>query len=181
MRLTAGRSCPFLKLGAGEASPAPPGRGLCPLPSPPEGGSAPRLPRRGGSIPPTPLLRAGCVTARDKPPSCLRQGRGLHPKQAAFLRAARAESTILQLDGNTRTRGNDTHARALASGPKRDAKFFAKLSSKKAGGGRGVLQGQGHQEKSSQGPAGQVGHHGAPHGPAPPALLQQQGKYSHFH
>ena len=48
-------------------------------------------------------------------------------------------------------------------------------------GGRGVLQGQGHQEKSSQGPAGQVGHHGVPHGPAPPALLQQQGKYSHFH
>ena len=115
--------------------------------NPPEGGSAPRLPRRGGSVPSTPLLRAGCVTARDKPPSCLRQGRGLHPKQAAFLPAARAESAILQLDGNTRTRGNDTHARALASGPKRDAKFFAKLSFKKAGGERSV---------TGAGPSGEI-------------------------
>ena len=45
-RLTARRSCLFLRLVAGEASPAPPGRGLCPLltllrgalpPGPPKG------------------------------------------------------------------------------------------------------------------------------------------------
>ena len=85
--------------------------------------------------------KGGCVTAQDKPPSCLRQGRvrdrtgqaaslptaragGLHPRRAAFLRSARAESLILQPDGTTRTRGNDTHARASASGPKREVKFF---------------------------------------------------------
>ena len=66
----------------------------------------PLAPRTGGGIPPTPLLRAGCVAARDRPPSCLRQGRGvapqasrplayrkgggLHPRRAALLRTARA-------------------------------------------------------------------------------------------
>ena len=65
-RLTAGKSCPLFKLVAGEASPAPPGRGQSPLPSPLK-----------GALPPTPLLRAGCVAARDRLPSCLRQGRGL--------------------------------------------------------------------------------------------------------
>ena len=95
LRLAAGRSCPLFKLGAGEASPAPPGRGLCPLPTLLRGGLPPGSPEGGEVSPLPPLLRAGCVTARDKPPSCLRQGRGLHPKQAAFLRAARAESTML--------------------------------------------------------------------------------------
>ena len=34
--------------------------------------------------------KGGCVAARDKPPSCVPQGRGLHPRRAAFLPAARA-------------------------------------------------------------------------------------------
>src|SRR5699024_8822360 len=90
-----------------------------------------------GGIPPTPLLRAGCVAARDRPPSCVPQGRVRgRTGQAAFLPAARAESLILQLGRNTRTRGNDTHARAIARGPKREVKFFAKLSFKKAESGR---------------------------------------------
>ena len=45
-RLAAGRSCPFSGLVAGEASPAPPGRGLCPLD-----------PRTGGKCPPYPPLK----------------------------------------------------------------------------------------------------------------------------
>ena len=49
------------------------------------------------------------VTGRDEPPSCVPQGRGLHPGQAAFLPAARAESTILQLGGNTRACMGDPH------------------------------------------------------------------------
>ena len=71
-RLAAGRSWPFLGLAAGAASPTPPGRGLCPL-----------APRTGGSVPPPPLLRAGCVTARGKPA----RGRA---GQAALLPTARA-------------------------------------------------------------------------------------------
>ena len=85
-RLAAGGSCPFLGLAAGEASPAPPGRGLCPLPSPLKGALPPRPPN------------GGCVAARDKPPSCLRQGRGVAPqasrplaygKSGGFVPAAR--------------------------------------------------------------------------------------------
>ncbi len=138
--------------------------------------------------------KGGCVAARDKPPSCVPQGRGVAPQasrllacgkggssgifawweapicapdggeelsfletrccplpsplrgvrgrtgQAAFLRAARAGGCtpgeppsclrqgrgfrVLSLGGNTRTQGNDTHARASASGPKREVKFF---------------------------------------------------------
>ena len=51
----------------------------------------PLAPRTGGGIPPTPLLRAGCVAARDKPPSCVPQGRVRgRTGQAAFLPTARA-------------------------------------------------------------------------------------------
>ena len=55
-RLAAGRSCPFLRLVTGEASPAPPGRGLCPLPSPLRGALPPRPPN-GGKCPPYPPLK----------------------------------------------------------------------------------------------------------------------------
>ena len=141
-RLAAGGSCPFLGLAAGEASPAPPGRGLCPLPSPLKGALPPRPPN-GGEVSPLPpsygpggpggtsrLLacgKGGCVTARDKPPSCVPQGR-------EFRFCTWVE---------TRERASMTHtARASASGPKREAKFFAPLSFKKAGEageiGRGI-------------------------------------------
>ena len=169
VRLTAGKNCLFLKLVAGEASPAPPGRGLRPLPTPLKG-ALPPSPPNGGKYPPYPPLtgrvapagragpwpgwtgrllacgKGGCVTAQDEPPSCLRQGRVRgRTGQAAFLPAARAESLILQLGRNTRTRAHDSHARASASGPKREEKFFAKLSFKKAGEageiGRGIGSG----------------------------------------
>ena len=54
-RLAAGRSCPFLGLAAGAASPTPPGRGLCPLPTPLRGALPPRPPN-GGKCPPLPPL-----------------------------------------------------------------------------------------------------------------------------
>ena len=90
----------------------PPPGGLRPLPTL-LGGLCPLDPRTGvrdrtGQAASLPTARAG----------------GLHPRRAAFLRSARAESLILQPDGTTRTRGNDTHARATASGPKREVKFF---------------------------------------------------------
>ena len=91
-RLAAGRSCPFSGLVAGEASPAPPGRGLCPLPSPLRGALPPRPPN-GGKFPPYPPLKGRVrgrtgqagprpgrtsrpVAGQDRPPSCLRQGQG---------------------------------------------------------------------------------------------------------
>ena len=52
-RLAAGGSCPFLGLAAGEASPAPPGRGLCPLPTLLRGALPPRPPN-GGEVSPLP-------------------------------------------------------------------------------------------------------------------------------
>ena len=55
-RLAAGGSCPFLELVAGEASPAPPGRGLRPLPTPLRGALPPRPPN-GGRCPPYPPLK----------------------------------------------------------------------------------------------------------------------------
>ena len=116
-RLTARRSCLFLRLVAGEASPAPPGRGLCPL-----------LTLLRGALPPG-------------PPKGVRDRTG----RAAFLPTARARVPFLHLGENTRTRAHDSHARASASGPKREEKFFAKLSFKKAGEageiGRGIGSG----------------------------------------
>ena len=115
-RLTARRSCLFLRLVAGEASPAPPGRGLCPLltllrgalpPGPPKGvrdrtGQAALLPTaRAGAWPhgTSRFLaygKGGCVAARDRPPSCLRQGRVRgRTEQAAFLPTARAGVSCL--------------------------------------------------------------------------------------
>ena len=84
-RLAAGRSCPFSGLAAGEASPAPPGRGLRPLPTPLRGALPPRPPN-GGKCPPYPPLKG---RVRDR------------TGQAAFLRAARAEVPFLRLGGNT--------------------------------------------------------------------------------
>ena len=55
VRLTAGKNCLFLKLVAGEASPAPPGRGLRPLPTPLKG-ALPPSPPNGGKYPPYPPL-----------------------------------------------------------------------------------------------------------------------------
>ncbi len=63
-RLAAGKSCPFLKLVAGEASPAPPGRGLCPLPTLLKGALPPRPPK-GGRYPPYPPLK-GRDSAKSK-------------------------------------------------------------------------------------------------------------------
>ena len=91
-RLAAGKSCPFLELAAGEASPAPPGRGLCPLPSPLKGALPPRPPN-GGKCPPYPPL-----TSRVAPAG-----------QAALLPAARAGDSFLQLGGNTRACMGDPH------------------------------------------------------------------------
>ena len=122
-RLTAGKSCPLFKLVAGEASPAPPGRGQSPLPSPLKGALPPRPPK-GGRYPPYPPLtgrvrdrtgqaallpaaRAGGCTPGE-PPSCVPQGR-----KASYCSQA-----------EPREREETTHARATASGPKREAKFF---------------------------------------------------------
>ena len=126
-RLAAGRSCPFLRLVTGEASPAPPGRGLCPLPSPLRGALPPRPPN-GGKFPPYPPLKgrvrdrtgqAGPWPGRTSRPLACGKGRG-----GEYFRSA-----------ETRERASMTHtARASASGPKRESKFFAKLSFKKAGG-----------------------------------------------
>ena len=77
---------------------------------------------RAGQAALLPAARAGGCTP-GKPPSCLRQGREAQDKNA----------------GKTREReGAVPTARALASGPKREKKFFAKLSYKKAekGGAR---------------------------------------------
>ena len=65
VRLAAGRSCSFLKLVAGEAAPAPPGRGLCPLPSPLRGALPPRPPN-GGKCPPYPPLKGRGPLLRGK-------------------------------------------------------------------------------------------------------------------
>ena len=57
------------------------------------GGGFPRAPRKGaappsnpskGALPPGPP-NGGCVAARDKPPSCLRQGRGVAPQASRPL------------------------------------------------------------------------------------------------
>ena len=73
---------------------------------------------RAGQAAFLPTARAGGCTP-GKPPSCLPQGRGVE-----YFRSV-----------ETRERAPMTHtARASASGPKRDIKFFAKLSFKKAGG-----------------------------------------------
>ena len=64
-RLAAGKSCLFLKLVAGEASPAPPGRGLCPLPTLLKG-LCPLDPRKGGGIPPTPLSGAKALYREER-------------------------------------------------------------------------------------------------------------------
>ena len=124
VRLAAGRSCPFLGLVCGGGLPRSPREGAVPPSIPSKGGSAPWTPE-GGKCPPYPPL-TGRVRDRTGQAALLPAARagGLHPRQAAFLRAARAESLILQPGGTTRTRGNDTHARATASGPKREAKFF---------------------------------------------------------
>ena len=179
LRLAAGRSCPLFKLGAGEASPAPPGRGLCPLPTLLRGALPPEPPN-GGKYPPYPPLTG---RVRDR------------TGQAAFLPAARAgvapqasRPLACRKGGKYHTAARRKYANArkrytrpsVSERPKARRKVLCQAFFQESGG-RGVLQGQGHQEKSSQGPAGQVGHHGVPHGPAPPALLQQQGKYSHFH
>ena len=102
LRLTAGRSCPLFKLVA------IPREGAVPPSNPPEGGSAPWPPERG------------CVAARDRPPSCVPQGR-------KFRSCSYAETRECALRTHT--------ARASASGPWREIKFFAKLSSKESGGG----------------------------------------------
>ena len=141
LRLTAGRSCPLFKLVAipreGAVPPSIPSKGALP-PRPPKGGAWPHGTSRllacgkGGGVAPraSRLLaygKGGCVTARDKPPSCVPQGR-------EFRFCTWVE---------TRERASMTHtARASASGPKREAKFFAPLSFKKAGEageiGRGI-------------------------------------------
>ena len=100
-RLAAGRSCPLFKLVA------TPREGAVPPSNPLKGGSAPWPPERG------------CVAARDRPPSCVPQGR-------KFRSCSYAETRECALRTHT--------ARALASGPWREIKFFAKLSSKESGG-----------------------------------------------
>ena len=75
------------------------------------------------------------VAGQDKPPSCLRQGRGgcTPGKPPSCLPQGRGVEYFRSVE--TRERAPMTHtARASASGPKRDIKFFAKLSFKKAGG-----------------------------------------------
>ena len=89
-RLTAGESRPLFKLVAGEASPAPPGRGLRPLPSPLRG-LCPLDPRTGGSFPPTPLLRTETLP-RVKAKTRQQRGQKNHrspPRFAALKRRAR--------------------------------------------------------------------------------------------
>ncbi len=152
LRLAAGRSCPLFKLGAGEASPAPPGRGLCPLPSPLRGALPPGSPE-GGKCPPYPPL-TGRVRNRTG--------------QAAFLPAARAgvapqASRLLacRKGGKYHTAARRKYANArkrytrpsVSERPKARRKVLCQAFFQESGG-RGVLQGQGHQEKSSQGPAG---------------------------
>ena len=65
-RLAAGGSCPFLGLAAGEASPAPPGRGQSPLPTLLKGALPPRPPKGGKSIPPTPLSGAKALYREER-------------------------------------------------------------------------------------------------------------------
>ena len=98
-RLTAGKSCPLFKLVAGEASPAPPGRGQSPLPSPLKGALPPRPPK-GGRYPPYPPL-TGRVRGRTG--------------QAALLPAARAGVEARQLGENTR-RCMETHIACAPGG-----------------------------------------------------------------
>ena len=74
-RLTAGRSCPFLKLVAGEASPAPPGRGLCPLPSPLRGALPPGTPERGEVSPLPPSYGPGGPGGTGRPLACGKSGK----------------------------------------------------------------------------------------------------------
>ncbi len=114
------------------------------------------------------LLRAaragGCTPG--EPPSCLRQGRvrdrtgqaallraaragGCTPRQAAFLPTARAESTILQLGRNTRTRAEDLHRPSVSERPQARSKvlcqaFFQESGGRLAGGGAGGV-GEGGQ------------------------------------
>ena len=72
-RLAAGGSCPFLGLAAGEASPAPPGRGLCPLPTLLKGALPPRPPK-GGKYPPYPPLKSLGPLPRGKGKYGLQEG-----------------------------------------------------------------------------------------------------------
>ena len=90
----------------------PPGRGLCPLPTP---------------------LR-GCVAARDEPPSCLRQGRVRgRTGQAAFLRSAKAGVPSLQLGGNTRTCAEDSHRPSASERPKARRKVLCQAFFQESG------------------------------------------------
>ena len=188
-RLAAGRSCLFLGLAAGEASPAPPGRGLRPLPTPLRGALPPRPPN-GGKCPPSPPLKGrgpllrgkGKTRAFDREKmthrsarlaagrSCLflglvaapwpPKGGGVPPYppltgrvapagRAALLPAARAESLMLQLGGNTRTRAEDLHRPSVSERPKARNKvlcqaFFQESGGRLAGGGAGGV-GEGGQ------------------------------------
>ncbi len=72
-RLAAGGSCPFLELVAGEASPAPPGRGLRPLPTPLRG-ALPPGPPNGGRCPPYPPLKSLGPLPRGKGKYRLQEG-----------------------------------------------------------------------------------------------------------
>ena len=71
-----------------------------------------------------PTARAGAWPHRTSRPLACGKGGGLHPRRAAFLPTARAESTILQLGGNTRTRAEDLHRPSVSERPQARSKVL---------------------------------------------------------
>ena len=126
-----------LRTRCGGGFPRAPREGAAPPSNPSKGGSAP-WPPEGGAWP----HRTSRLLACGK-------GGGLHPRRAALLRAARAESLILQLGGNTRTRAEDSHRPSVSERPKARRKvlcqaFFQESGGRLAGGGAGGV-GEGGQ------------------------------------
>ena len=96
-----------------------------------------------------PTARAGAWPHRTSRPLACGKGGGLHPRRAAFLPTARAESTILQLGGTTRTRAEDLHRPSVSERPQARRKvlcqaFFQESGGRLAGGGAGGV-GEGGQ------------------------------------
>ena len=140
----------------GGGFPRTPREGAVPPSIPSKGGSAPWTPERGcvaardkpargraGQAGPWPgrtsrplaCGKGGGVAPRASRLLACRKGGGVAPRASRPLAYGKGGEFRSYSQAETRERAPMTHtARASASGPKRDIKFFAKLSFKKAGG-----------------------------------------------
>ena len=148
-----GEELSTLQTRSGGGLPRSPREGAVPPSNPPEGGSAPRLPRRGGSVPPTPPL-TGRVRDRTGQAAFLPAARAGVAPQASRLLACRKGGKYHAVARRKHANARKRYTRpSVSERPKARRKVLCQAFFQESGG-RGVLQGQGHQEKSSQGPAG---------------------------